>query len=240
MQLTVNAYKGNSNSISSYANSTQLENPGENGQQCFILQLHSFTPGMESWQMSPKEKWHWVLSHKQRGSQRFSKGDIWGAAHSYCSAVKLVITLHGHTRDIKEHSNVEKSGNQDLNDDLTAQNNDEELKLPHGPTEEEYRTIKAELHSNLSLCQLRLGQLAKAKDSSRKATLLDPNSVKAWYRLGQACLQLDDFEESRQAFGKVLELQPDSTSAQKALKQVNSKAKEFDSKLGQRLSKMFM
>ncbi|XP_062871922.1 FK506-binding protein-like [Trichomycterus rosablanca] len=247
-QLTVNAYQGNFKPVCSDAHSSQSENTAKNGQsnQCFLLHLHSFTPGMESWQMSPTEKWGWALSHKQRGSQRFSKGDIWGAAHSYCSAVKLVITLKGHTRDKKgEHLEVNKCGNQDSKD-LTTQNKkeemntDKELIVTQVPTEEEYRTMKAELHSNLSLCQLKLGQPAKAKDSSRKATVLDPASIKAWYRFGQACLQLEDFEESRQAFGKVLELQPDSASAQKALKQVNIKAKEFNSKLGQRLSKMFM
>lgn len=180
--------------------------------------------------MPPTEKWTWVLSHKQRGSQRFGKGDIWGATHSYCCAVKLLITLKGQNRG--------KDGVPEVDGGRTRER-ETEAKNTHIQTEEEYNTIKAELHSNLSLCQLRLGQPVKAKDSSCKATTLDPVNVKAWYRLGQACLQLEDFSEARQAFGKVLELQPGSTSAQNALKQVHAKAKEFDCKLGQRLSKMF-
>ncbi|XP_053500242.1 FK506-binding protein-like [Ictalurus furcatus] len=217
----------------------QFEMTGEERQpksECFSVQLHSFTPGKESWQMLPAEKWTWVLSHKQRGSQRFVQGDVWGAMHSYCCAVKLLITLNGHTREKDGVPNAD--GSRDL--ETLAVNTETEAKSTHIQTEEEYRTIKAELHSNLSLCQLRLGQPAKAKDSSIKATALDPANVKAWYRLGQACLQLEDFAEARQAFGKVLELQPGSASAQNALKQVNTKAKEFDNKLGKRLSKMFI
>lgn len=191
--------------------------------------------------MLPAEKWTWVLSHKQRGSQRFGNGDIWGAMHSYCCAVKLLITLMGHTKGKAGIGHADGSRVCDMESDLKTQSvkRGTEAKSTQIHIEEEYRTTKAELHSNLSLCQLRLGQPTKAKDSSSKAAALDPANIKAWYRLGQASLQLEDFAEARQAFGKVLELQPGSASAQSALKQVNVKAKEFDNKLGQRLSKMF-
>lgn len=222
----------------------QEERTGDEKQlksECFSLQLHSFTLGKESWQMLPAEKWTWVLSHKQRGNQRFGKGDIWGAMHSYCCAVKLLITLIGHTKVKPGVADVDGSRVCEMESDLKAQaiKMGTEAESTQIHTEEEYRTTKAELHSNLSLCQLRLGQQTKAKDSSSKATALDPANIKAWYRLGQACLQLEDFVEARQAFGKILQLQPGSASAQSALKQVNVKAKEFDNKLGQRLSKMF-
>ncbi|KAM9445895.1 FK506-binding protein-like isoform 1-T2 [Clarias gariepinus] len=230
-EITVRPYQRHFNMTPSDNHAAQkTEEETQPKSECFSLQLHSFTAGKESWQMPPTEKWTWVLSHKQRGSQRFGKGDIWGATHSYCCAVKLLITLKGQNRG--------KDGVPEVDGGRTRER-ETEAKNTHIQTEEEYNTIKAELHSNLSLCQLRLGQPVKAKDSSCKATTLDPVNVKAWYRLGQACLQLEDFSEARQAFGKVLELQPGSTSAQNALKQVHAKAKEFDCKLGQRLSKMF-
>uniref|UniRef100_A0A3B1KHG3 FKBP prolyl isomerase like n=2 Tax=Astyanax mexicanus TaxID=7994 RepID=A0A3B1KHG3_ASTMX len=241
-EFTVKAHPEDSTQTSMDANGP-LTKKTEESKQCqhFSLQLHSFTPGQESWQMSPAEKWSWVQSHRQRGSQRFGKGDIWGAAQSYCCAVRLVITLKGHTRANKrDQKELNESEEQDspTQDDI-GEKEVTDTQSPHKPTEKEYRTMKAELHSNLSLCQLKLNQPAKARDSSTKATALDPLSFKAWYRLGQACLQMGDFWEARQAFTKVLELQPDSASARTALKQVNSKAKEVDNKLGQRLSKMF-
>ncbi|XP_042568911.1 FK506-binding protein-like isoform X2 [Cyprinus carpio] len=250
-EFTISAWNAeNSKGAGSDANGTQTENTTGQGSSrqsdCFTLQLHSFTPGQESWQMTPGEKWAWVLSHKQRGGQRFGKGDIWGAADCYCRAVKLAITLNGKTRK-KPVDEASKEGVDEEEDD-----DDEEASTPcfdkeneqagadiSIPTEEEYKTVKAELHCNLSLCQLKLGQLGKSRDSSIKATELNPKSTKAWYRLGQACLQLGELEESRMAFGKILELQPDSASARTALKQVNSRLKDLDSKLGQRLSKMF-
>ncbi|KAI5612469.1 FK506-binding protein-like [Silurus asotus] len=243
-EFTVRPHQRHLKMAPSDIHAAQLERKEEERQlksECFSLQLHSFTPGKESWQMIPAEKLSWVLSHKQRGSQRFSTGDIWGAMHSYCCAVRLLITLKGHTKGKDGVLKVDVSRACDKKSDLETQsvNRDTESKSTYIQTEEEYRTMKAELHSNLSLCQLRLGQPAKARNSSNKATALDPTNVKAWYRLGQACLQLEDFTEARQAFGKVLQLQPGSASAQNALKNVNAKAKEFDNKLGQRLSKMF-
>ncbi|KAK3519051.1 hypothetical protein QTP70_016363 [Hemibagrus guttatus] len=237
-EFTVRPHEQDLKMAPSHIHAARLEKTGkerETNSECFSLQLHSFSPGKESWQMLPTEKWTWVLSYKQRGSRRFSNGDIWGAMHSYCCAVKLLITLKAHTKGKVGVPNVDGSragyNESELNRETEAKSADIQTEV--------YRTMKAELHSNLSLCQLRLGQPAKAKDSSSKATALDPANFKAWYRLGQACLQLEDFAEARQAFGKVLELQPGSASAQNALKQVNAKAKEFDSKLGQRLSKMF-
>uniref|UniRef100_A0A8C1DQV5 FKBP prolyl isomerase like n=2 Tax=Cyprinus carpio TaxID=7962 RepID=A0A8C1DQV5_CYPCA len=237
-EFTISAWNAkNSKAAGSDANGTQTENTTEQGSSqqsdCFTLQLHSLTPGQESWQMTPGEKWAWVLSHKQRGGQRFGNGDIWGATDCYCRAVKLAITINGKTRRNASSTGF-KEGVDGEDDEDDAEGADVSI-----PTEEEYKTVKAELHCNLSLCQLKLGQLGKSRDSSIKATELNPKSTKAWYRLGQACLQLGELEESRMAFGKILELQPDSASARTALKQVNSRLKDLDSKLGQRLSKMF-
>uniref|UniRef100_A0A8C2HQQ2 FKBP prolyl isomerase like n=1 Tax=Cyprinus carpio TaxID=7962 RepID=A0A8C2HQQ2_CYPCA len=250
-EFTISAWNAkNSKAVGSDANGTQTENTTGQGSSrqsdCFTLQLHSFTPGQESWQMTPGEKWAWVLSHKQRGGQRFGNGDIWGATDCYCRAVKLAITINGKTRRNASSTGFKEGvdGEDDEDDAALTPCFDKENEQAEGadvsiPTEEEYKTVKAELHCNLSLCQLKLGQLGKSRDSSIKATELNPKSTKAWYRLGQACLQLGELEESRMAFGKILELQPDSASARTALKQVNSRLKDLDSKLGQRLSKMF-
>ncbi|XP_016320603.1 FK506-binding protein-like isoform X1 [Sinocyclocheilus anshuiensis] len=249
-EFTISAWNAkNSKAAGSDANGTQTENTTEQGSSqqsdCFTVQLHSLTPGQESWQMTPGEKWTWVLSHKQRGGQRFGNGDIWGATDCYCRAVKLAITLNGKTRrkpvdeTFKEGVDGEDDDDAALTPCFDKENEQAECADVSIPTEEEYKTVKAELHCNLSLCQLKSGQLGKSRDSSIKATELNPKSTKAWYQLGQACLQLGELEESRMAFGKILELQPDSESARTALKQVNNRLKDLDSKLGQRLSKMF-
>ncbi|MGH0149155.1 UNVERIFIED_CONTAM: hypothetical protein FKN15_014480 [Acipenser sinensis] len=57
------------------------------------LQLHSFTPGRDSWELSFDEKWGSIARHKQKGGARFREGDMWGAAHSYSLAMRLAVTL---------------------------------------------------------------------------------------------------------------------------------------------------
>uniref|UniRef100_A0A4W5QTQ1 FKBP prolyl isomerase like n=1 Tax=Hucho hucho TaxID=62062 RepID=A0A4W5QTQ1_9TELE len=94
---------------------------------CITVELQSFSPGHESWQLSAGDKWGWVMCHKQRGGDRFRAGDMWGAADSYSRAIKLLITLKLHTRG----------------------------------EDRQYRSTKASLYSNLSQCQLKLGQWSR-------------------------------------------------------------------------------
>uniref|UniRef100_A0A087X5K1 FKBP prolyl isomerase like n=1 Tax=Poecilia formosa TaxID=48698 RepID=A0A087X5K1_POEFO len=165
------------------------------------VELQAFTPGKESWEMTPTERWEWVKLHKERGGGRFRSGDIWGATDSYSRALKLLIPLCGLVGELK--------------------------------------IKKAELHSNLSLCQLKLNQPQRARDNAAKATQLEPGASKAWYRLGQACQKLNELDEAKEAFKKLLEIQPDLPAAVKALKEIMSREKERNVQLGLRLSKMF-
>uniref|UniRef100_A0A8C6TJL4 FKBP prolyl isomerase like n=1 Tax=Neogobius melanostomus TaxID=47308 RepID=A0A8C6TJL4_9GOBI len=192
---------------------------------CATVELKTFTPGKESWELSSGEKMNFVKSHKERGSVRFRSGDVWGAGDSYSRALKLIITLYGHVKEAKTLEEESQS----------MQSPSESLVL----SAKEYKTMKAELHSNLSLCQLKLKQPEHARNNASKATELYPMGMKAWYRLGQACLMVSELEEAKRAFKKVLELQPDSSAAMKALKEVAIKEKETNRELAHRLSKMF-
>ncbi|XP_054464478.1 FK506-binding protein-like [Anoplopoma fimbria] len=203
----------------------------ENLSLCATVELNAFTPGKESWELSPVEKCQWVKSHKDRGGVRFRSGDVWGAADSYSRALKLLITLHWHVKD------VEKKGLEQEAEEQRDTNTGD--KIQQLPSANEFKTLKAELYSNMSLCQLKLNQPQLAKASATKATHLETGGAKAWYRMGQACLMLNELEEARQAFRKLLELQPESPAALKALKDIASREKEINAQLGLRLSKMF-
>ncbi|XP_017270542.1 FK506-binding protein-like [Kryptolebias marmoratus] len=198
---------------------------------CATVELQAFTPGKESWEMPADEKVEWVKSHKERGGVRFRGGDVWGAADSYSRALKLLIPLCGLVGAMEPKAQELESG-----EESDTSPSEEALQLP---SRDELKIIKAELHSNLSLCQLKLNQPERAKASAAKATKLEPGASKAWYRLGQACQMLNELEEAKQAFRKLLELQPDLPAAVKALKDVIHKEKQRNAQLGQRLSKMF-
>ncbi|RVE70581.1 hypothetical protein OJAV_G00065920 [Oryzias javanicus] len=193
---------------------------------CATVELKAFTPEKESWEMPISNKWQWVKSHKERGGGRFRSGDVWGASDSYSRALKLLIPLCSiiGVAETKE-SEVEEEKDTNAMDEI--------------PSADKIKIIKAELHSNLALCQLKLNQPKLAKASAAKATQLEPSAAKAWYRLGQACEDLNELEEAKKAFKKLLELQPDLPAAQKALKGVIRKERERNAQLGLRLSKMF-
>ncbi|XP_004070766.1 FK506-binding protein-like isoform X1 [Oryzias latipes] len=193
---------------------------------CATVKLKAFTPGKESWEMPVSEKWQWVKSHKERGGGRFRNGDLWGASDSYSRALKLLIPLYGIIGAAETNgSELEEEKDTNTVDEI--------------PSADEIKIIKAELHSNLALCQLKLNQPKLAKASAAKATQIDPGAAKAWYRLGQACEDLNELEEAKKAFKKLLEVQPDLPAAQKALKGVIRKERERNAQLGLRLSKMF-
>ncbi|XP_048879781.1 FK506-binding protein-like [Brienomyrus brachyistius] len=244
---------------------------------CYVLELHSFTSGRESWEMAPEEKWDWVKVHKKEGGERFRKADVWGAADCYSRALKLLLTLKDEEKGerqetqakaegggLKAEESEASTGGQDAsgehdNKEMRASSVGDELdrksdsfmsnekttseKMHKSEVNlaigDEYKAVRSELHSNLSLCQLRLGKPARARHSSSKAVELDPSNAKAWYRLGQACSQVGELGLAQGAFKKVLELQPSSPSAQKALREVKAREKDLDIKLGQKLSKMF-
>ncbi|XP_041860448.1 FK506-binding protein-like [Melanotaenia boesemani] len=198
---------------------------------CATVELQAFTPGKESWEVSASEKWKWVKSHKERGGIRFRSGDIWGATDSYRRALKLLIPLCGLIKEAetKEHEcEVEEQRDTNTTDETQQ-----------FPSADEFRVIKAELHSNLSLCQLKLKQPERAKANATKATQLEAGAVKAWYRLGQACQMLNELEEAKRAFRTLLDLQPELPAAVKALKDITIREKERNAQLGLRLSKMF-
>ncbi|XP_064162581.1 FK506-binding protein-like [Anguilla rostrata] len=236
----------------------------------FMVELQSFTPGRESWEMSTSEKWEWVKKQRERGGQRFREGDLWGAADCYSRALKLLITLKGEKgggetdrkegggeMEGEEKKNVPEGGveggsggdGENIEGQRGGVGGEGAQKDPAMaikkyaqekiPLDDEYNVVRAGLHSNMALCQLKLGQPAKAQRSSARATELDPASTKAWYRLGQACCQIGELGMARTALRKVLELQPGSPSALKALREVGVQEKEQDTKLGHRLSKMF-
>ncbi|XP_010866415.2 FK506-binding protein-like [Esox lucius] len=203
---------------------------GEDQSMSVIVDLQTFSPGFESWQLTAGEKWNWVMSLKKRGGERFRDGDVWGAADCYSRAIRLLISLKLHPwREAHGLAKIEEEDEEEENKE----------KCPSAPTERQYCCTKASLHSNLSLCQMKLGQYSRARTSAARATLLEPQGEKAWYRLGQANLEAGELGEAARAFRRLLELQPDSPSALKGLREVGRRERETDSQLGQRLSKMF-
>ncbi|XP_015276291.1 PREDICTED: FK506-binding protein-like [Gekko japonicus] len=56
-----------------------------------IIQLASFTPAKDSWEMSASEKWNLVIRNKEHGGELYRAGDIGAAARRYAKALRLLV-----------------------------------------------------------------------------------------------------------------------------------------------------
>ncbi|XP_077187283.1 FK506-binding protein-like [Paroedura picta] len=61
------------------------------GGDSMIVQLASFTPSKDSWEMSASEKWNLVLRNKEQGGELYRAGDIGPAARRYAKALRLLV-----------------------------------------------------------------------------------------------------------------------------------------------------
>ncbi|KAK0474717.1 hypothetical protein EDD18DRAFT_1219640 [Armillaria luteobubalina] len=62
------------------------------------------------------------------------------------------------------------------------------------------------LYANRSACNYALQRYEDAISDARKATVIDPNYIKAWHRLATACEAVEDHGDSIEAWEKALEL----------------------------------
>ena len=85
------------------------------------------------------------------------------------------------------------------------------------------------IYSNRSLCYINVGKYVEAKDDAMLAVELDQRYVKALFRLGSACLKLNDGDGAVDAFQKALDLGENA-----ALEMELSKAKKLQSQLKQK------
>ena len=63
---------------------------------------------------------------------------------------------------------------------------------------------------NIALCLMRLKEWKKAKSICSKIIEVDDDVVKAWYRRGEWSMNLEEFDEAKDDFLKVIRL--DSTN----------------------------
>ncbi|MCL4122766.1 UNVERIFIED_CONTAM: hypothetical protein GTU68_041537, partial [Idotea baltica] len=84
--------------------------------------------------------------------------------------------------------------------------------LSNEEKEESHSTLLAG-HLNLSMCHLKLKNYMAVKEHATKVLEMDPNNVKAYFRRGQALLNLSDVDEAKNDFEKCLSLDPSNKAA---------------------------
>ncbi|XP_063152387.1 FK506-binding protein-like [Candoia aspera] len=103
----------------------------------------------------------------------------------------------------------------------------------------DYDQIKAELHTNLAACQLRLHQPANAAHNCSKTLVLQPANTKALFRRGLAYDAMNDLEGAVQDLKGVLRVEPGNRAARRELERVTERIRARDARLAQAMQKMF-
>ncbi len=66
---------------------------------------------------------------------------------------------------------------------------------------------------NVAACHLKRGEWIEARDMCNKAVEENGDAEKAYFRRGEALMQLQDHDEARKDFERVLQLDPDNKAA---------------------------
>ncbi|KAG9351902.1 hypothetical protein JZ751_023153 [Albula glossodonta] len=92
---------------------------------------------------------------------------------------------------------------------------------------------------NLSLTLLRLEKPLKALQYGQKALEIDPQNTKAFFRCGQACLEMDEYEKAQDYLLMAQANKPFNSDINNLLKKLASCYKDFMDKEKEMCSKMF-
>eukprot|EP00434_Breviolum_minutum_P004158 symbB.v1.2.003665.t1/scaffold175.1/size369221/21 len=102
---------------------------------------------------------------------------------------------------------------------------------------EDVKKLKQSTHLNMAACYLKLGEHRKCIDACTKALSTSPLS-KAYFRRGQAHLELRSLDEAKEDFERARELEPDP-AIDKELKRLKQAFSQHDAKEKKRFAKMF-
>ncbi|XP_013403472.1 peptidyl-prolyl cis-trans isomerase FKBP4 isoform X2 [Lingula anatina] len=83
---------------------------------------------------------------------------------------------------------------------------------------------------NTAMCYLKLKDYVEARKHSDSALGIDVNSEKGYYRRGEANMGLNEFEDAKKDFSKVLEINPKNKAARDEQMRANKKIKEQNAK----------
>merc|ERR1719401_170322 len=103
---------------------------------------------------------------------------------------------------------------------------------------EDVKRLKQTTHTNMAVCYLKLGKHQKCIDACTKA--LEGGKIsKAYFRRGQANLELRNLDEAKADFEKARELEPDNQAIVAELRRLQAAFKQHDAKEKKKFANMF-
>lgn len=106
--------------------------------------------------------------------------------------------------------------------------------------QKQYDTLEINLHLNLALTKFHMANYHDCINECNTVLNIDKNNAKAFYRKGQAYMQLDLYEEAKGEFVKASAFNPNDTNVRNAILTLKKKVEAYNQKKKLVCSKMFL
>jgi len=104
---------------------------------------------------------------------------------------------------------------------------------------EEYKSLKVALYSNIAACQMTTGKYCHVVANCSEVLYMDSRNEKALYRRGTAYLKLQDYGKAAADLQRTLQLNPNNGAAKQQLDIVNKHIKQADREITEGMKKFF-
>lgn len=164
------------------------------------------------------------LEHKNDANRLFKSGRLITAFKRYKKSIDCLIIAEQIVKDKIESL-------KQLPEDLDP----EEL----SNVKQKILTAKAQIYSNLALCQIKSKSFDLAVQNCSKCLLIDGCNVKALFRRGQAKMCQRDYDQAIDDFKRALELEPDNQDVRTSMTNCEKLRKDYEKALASNLKKLF-
>jgi tetratricopeptide (TPR) repeat protein len=159
---------------------------------------------------------------KEQGNLAFKEGDYPAAIAAYH---QIYMYVNG-------YSSSGGGGPPGLTGQTTKQVTQEEMV--------QIRELKLAHYCNLAMCHMKHGpKYLKARDNCTKALAIDPDNVKALFRRGKCYAQLNELDEAKADFERVLQLQPENSDAKRELRSLRGAFEKLRKREQKKFAGMF-
>merc|ERR1712232_532191 len=104
---------------------------------------------------------------------------------------------------------------------------------------ESVKRLKQSTHLNMAACYLKTQEHQKCVDACTKALAAASPVTKAYFRRGQANLELRNLDEAKDDFEHVKKLEPDNKEVEKELRRLKQAFAQYEAKEKKKYAKMF-
>uniref|UniRef100_A0A0P4WFD0 peptidylprolyl isomerase n=1 Tax=Scylla olivacea TaxID=85551 RepID=A0A0P4WFD0_SCYOL len=173
----------------------------------YEAELCSFEKAKESWEMDQAEKIEQAKTCKERGTQ-FLKSEKY----------KLAVKQYKKIIDLLEYdAGTDSTSSEDGSDSGEEASSEANTKGLDDEKKAESQSVLLAGHLNLSMVYLKLKDYSSVLEHATKAVGMDSNSVKAYFRRGQAHLSMGDPILAQKDFQSCLNLEQNNKAAKQQL-----------------------